>query len=157
MRLNKQAIILIAIVFAVLLDFHTASAQIPTTLGWYQVPNTKIGGNNTSCSGTCGVAINYPQSRAVVGAWGGGAFDTTRNRVIVWGGGHNDYAGNEIYAVNLSGTPTPVRLTNNTNPSACAMGSCDGGLTPNSRHTYNNLAYSPFHDIMFAYSGGLAG
>lgn len=125
--------------------------------GWTQYSNTKIGGNNTSCSGNCGVAINYPQSRQVIRAWGGGAFDTTRNRMIIWGGGHNDYSGNEIYAVDFDGTPTTLRLTNNTNPSGCSAASCDGGVTPNSRHTYDNMDYSPSDDILFVYSGGLAG
>lgn len=145
---------LLCFVALVCLLATTAHAQ---TLGWEQIPNTKIGGDNTSCSGNCGVAINYPQSRNVIAAWGGGVMDTTRNRLVVSGGGHNDYSGNEIYAVDFDGTPVPLRLTNNTNPSGCGLPSCDGGITPNSRHTYHNFTYVPSSDSMFVFGGGLSG
>src|ERR1700761_6743036 len=41
----------------------------------------------------------FPKVRAVCGpsavidAWGGGALDTKRNRLVLWGGGHADYWG----------------------------------------------------------------
>jgi hypothetical protein len=35
-------------------------------------------------------------------AWGGGAHDTKRDRLIVWGGGHGDYGGNELYAFDVN-------------------------------------------------------
>jgi hypothetical protein len=150
MRLKRGLIVAAVLFFAVLPSF----AQ---QLGWSEIPNTKIGGNDTSCSGNCGVAINYPQSRNVIAAWGGGAFDTQRNRMIVWGGGHNDYSGNEIYAVDFDGTAAPLRLTNNTNPGACGTPSCDGGATPNARHTYHNMTYVPTSDSLFVFGGGLSG
>jgi len=43
-------------------------------------------------------------------AWSGGAFDTTRDRLVVWGGGHADYPGNELYVFDL-GTLRWQRLT----------------------------------------------
>src|SRR5689334_18077993 len=82
-------------------------AKIPPTLGWYQRPNTKIrpvcygGSTNTGCQN-------------VSAAWNSGVLDTRRNRMIIWGGGHTDYSGNEIYAVNLNGTPNAQRLTDPT-------------------------------------------
>ena len=46
--------------------------------------------------------------RAITRAWGGGAFDTRRDRLLLFGGGHNDYGGNEhLEAVEF------LRQTNN--------------------------------------------
>jgi chitodextrinase len=127
---------------------------------WTEVQNTKIGATCTTTGApqppTC-IALNYPQSRNVIAAWGGGVMDTTRNRLIIWGGGHGDYSGNELYAVDFDGTATPLRLTNNTNPSGCGLYSCDGGVTPNSRHTYHNMAYVPTADVLLIFGGGLSG
>lgn len=129
-----------------LLGSSTVKSQIPLTLGWSEIPNTKLQS----------VALDAA-SYKVITAWGGGVLDSQRSRLIVWGGGHNDYSGNEIYAVNLSGTPSPQRLTNSTNPSGCGLPSCDGGITPNSRHTYHNFTYVPSADSMFVFGGGNAG
>lgn len=89
---------------------------------------------------------------AVTDAWGGGAFDTKRNCLMVFGGGHNDYGGNEIYAFCIGDlawrrlsdpTPFPRR-----NPS---YQNDDG--TPVSRHTYGGLAYIAAADRFFAFDG----
>jgi len=88
--------------------------------------------------------------RAVINAWNGGVADTKRNRLIVWGGGHNDYFGNEVYALDL----TSASFTRITEPSVpddvgkCPEAYKDG--RPNSRHTYNGLAYVANADQMFA-------
>lgn len=125
-----------------------ASAQIPTNLGWYQIPNSQL---STVCpSGTLPGCLN------VVGAWNSGLVDTTRNRMVIWGGGHGDYSGNEIYVLNLSSSPVVERITNPT-AGGCSQASCDGGATPNSRHTYDGIEYMPNVDRMFVYSGALAG
>src|SRR6266849_4211047 len=107
---------------------------IPTTLGWYQIPNT----TGPACpSGFTGCAN-------VVAAWSGGIADTTRNRLILWGGGHTDYNGNEVYALDLN-TLTFARLNNPSTPAgSCVAANPDG--TPNSRHTYGGLAYLPSTD-----------
>jgi len=125
-----------------------ATAQIPSTLGWYEVPNTKIDPVCQNGFNTC-----WP----VPYAWGGGIWDSLRGRMIIWGGGHNDYGGNEVYALQISGTPGVARIANNTNPSSCSLDSCDGGVTPNSRHSYDNLAYIPTIDSMFVFGGSAAG
>lgn len=125
-----------------------AQAQIPSTLGWYEVPNTKL---STVCPPT-----TYPACLNVTVAWGGGTFDTTRNRIIVWGGGHQDYSGNEVYAVNLSGTPSVSLLTQPT-AAGCSLASCDGGSTPNARHTYDTLTYAANIDSMWNYGGSPSG
>ena len=56
---------------------------------------------------------NYPNSppwngatgqRAVIGAWGGGAYATkqgNKGTYLIFGGGHNDYYGSEVYGVDM--------------------------------------------------------
>jgi len=101
---------------------------------------------------------NYPNSRGVF-AWSGAAFDSKRNRLVLWGGGHNDYYGNELYAFSLS-TFEWERLTNPSAPTyndACRpiLFNSFGDETPNSRHTYYNLAYlPPPTDKFFSTPGG---
>jgi hypothetical protein len=143
MRKLAVLVILILSVF-LLLEMGFAQSSIPSTLGWYQIPNTQM---QNVCQNGVDSCYN------VVAAWNSGVMDTLRNRLIIWGGGHNDYGGNEIYALNLSGTPAFVRLNNNTNPSGCGMPSCDGGVTPNARHTYDGLAYMANLDKMFVFGG----
>jgi len=91
--------------------------------------------------------------RAVVEAWSGGIADTRRNRMIIWGGGHNDYWGNEIYALDLNllkiqrlNDPGPI-----TNVASCPEAYVNG--TPSSRHTYGSLSYIAYADRMFAFGG----
>jgi hypothetical protein len=43
---------------------------------------------------------------------GGGTADTTRNRLLLWTGGHGGSSGNEIYALNMTPSPSVVRLNN---------------------------------------------
>ncbi len=111
-------------------------------------------------------------SKSVMDAWGGGAYDTKKNRLIIWGGGHADYVGNEVYAFNLEEvtsqgtgrwrrltTPSTVPLNCNLRSSALKFtienreGDPNGCLTeeieimgdgqPVSRHTYDSLQYLP--------------
>src|SRR5262245_6639291 len=81
----------------------SARAQgIPTTSGWFEIPNTKLrsicppdnfGGEAYQFSYYC---QNIPNS------WSSGLMDTLRNRLIIWGGGHTSYYGNELYSVDLN-------------------------------------------------------
>ncbi|MDH3533110.1 MAG: fibronectin type III domain-containing protein, partial [Gammaproteobacteria bacterium] len=127
---------------------------IPPTLGWYEIPNTQL---RAVCAD-----VLFPEVRgstgcwSVTGAWSGGVMDTARNRLIIWGGGHSNYAGNEVYALNLD-TLTLVRLND---PSTPIRDGCSNGRTyadgkPVSRHTYNHLAYLPAQDAMFAWGGSM--
>ena len=86
-------------------------------------------------------------------AWSGGTFDSTRNRLIVWGGGHNDYAGNEVYAFDMT-TLQWSRLTSPSAPNTNNHGMYSDG-TPSSRHTYAALAYLPDVDRMFNAGGAI--
>src|SRR2546422_157047 len=107
---------------------------IPSSLGWYQIPNTKL---SSVCPSGAGTACAN-----VVAAWSGGIADTSRNRLITWGGGHTDYSGNELYALDLNSL-TMLRLTNPSSPVASSCVAADPDGNPNSRHTYGGLAYIP--------------
>lgn len=135
-----------------------AEAQtIPSTIGWHQLSNTNLSAVCPS-NGFGGSGYNFTDNCAnVTLAWNSGAFDTTRNRLLVWGGGHNDYYGNEIYAVDLD----DLSRTRLTNPSVPIASSCIEALTgptgPNSRHTNDGLAYMGGSiDKLLVTSGSLA-
>ena len=88
---------------------------------------------------------------AIMLAWGGGAYDTRRDRLLVWGGGHTDYAGNEVYAFDVSERKWH-RLTDASNPPARnAEATADG--KPVSRHTYGGITYFPNLDSLFGHGG----
>jgi hypothetical protein len=131
----------------------TSAQSIPPTLGWYQIPNTNL---RSVCppNNFGGSSYNFTdQCQNVTAAWNSAGFDTTRNRLIIWGGGHNDYYGNEIYALNLNSL-TVERLTD---PGLPLATSCQeaiaGGTQPNSRHTYDSLVYMPNVDKLFVQGG----
>jgi hypothetical protein len=121
---------------------------------WLAAPNSHlrtVAPTNGQYAGTWGVV--GPASLFV--AWSGGALDTQRNRLVLFGGGHGDYYGNEVYAFDI-GTLTWSRLNDPTlNPTLNADVNWDG--TPNSRHSYNGLAYIAHADRFFALGGSVAG
>jgi chitodextrinase len=136
-----------------------SGGSIPSTLGWYSIPNTAY---QQVCPSTTTFASIQGASGcgAVVDAWGGGMADTSRNRLVFWGGGHHDYWGNEVYALDLNAltinrldTPSSVSGLDFTNNTYESLG--DG--TPSARHTYGGLTYIPGSDLMYSYGGGLSG
>jgi hypothetical protein len=155
-RLTKW-IVTALLVPCLLLTFAHAQS-IPTQIlnmvpgTWLRVPKSNLTAvnpcpaNNCSYSSTSGI-------NAVMDAWSGGTFDSTRNRLIVWGGGHNDYAGNEVYAFDMT-TLTWSRLTNPSIPNTSNSGIYGDG-TPASRHTYAALAYLPNVDRMLNAGGAI--
>ncbi len=133
----------------------SSGGGLPSTLGWYQIPNTQL---QSVCPPDNYAGSGYAFSsncKNVVAAWSGGIADTTRNRLIIWGGGHTDYSGNEIYALDLNSL-TLTRLNNPAIPVSTDCGEALTGPTPNSRHTYDDLAYSPSVDQMLAVTGSKA-
>jgi len=132
-----------------------SGGSLPTSLGWYQIPNTLLQSvcppNNYGGSGY-NFSDNCP---AVVAAWSGGIADTSRNRLIVWGGGHSDYSGNEIYALDLNAL-TLTRLNNPAVPIASSCVEALSGPSPNSRHSYDDIAYIANTDQMFVVTGSMA-
>jgi hypothetical protein len=123
----------------------TSGGGIPSTLGWYQIPNTTLQalcGSTSSCSAT-------------ISAWSGGIADTTRNRLVIWGGGHTDSANNALYYLDLN-TLTMNQLTTASpvNASGCIGVNPDGQAQ--ARHTYDTLAYIANQDRLWAFGGSLA-
>jgi len=129
------------------------------TLGWQELPNTTL---QSVCPANNFGGMSYlfnAYCHNVIDAWGGGALDTTGNRLIIWGGGHSDYNGNEVYSLNL-GT-TPATITRLTDPSVYdASGACPdintSDASPVSRHTYNDLVYLPNVNRLFSFGGSKA-
>ena len=146
--------------FVVIVEFflflNSAHSQsIPTTLGWYQLPNTSL---RTVCppNGFGGSSYSFTAyCNGVTAAWNGGVFDSNRNRLIIWGGGHNDYYGNEVYALDLNNL-TMSRITNPGLPIATSCSETIAGNQPNSRHTYNGLSYMANVGRMFVNGGSLS-
>lgn len=117
---------------------------------WYQVPNSKIRDVLPTP-----IPPGWTGPEAIIIAWSGGAYDTTRNRYLVWGGGHADYCGNEIYAFDLN----TLKWSRLWGPSAAIPTSGtweaypDGN--PAARHTYDGLTYIPAVDKFLAVGGSL--
>jgi hypothetical protein len=130
---------------------------IPSSLGWYQVPNTSIAGIVPTYSDVQGQTGPV----AVMAAWGGGMSDSKRNRLIIKGGGHNDWYGNELYAIDLNANPVvPVLVHDASHGSAISnLSSCTDVLTdgnPDARHTFNGLIYEPTQDKYFFFGAYLS-
>jgi hypothetical protein len=131
---------------------------LPATPGWHELPDTSL---RAVCPPNGFGQSSYDFAYyciSVVDAWNSAAFDTKRNRLVVWGGGHNDYLGNELYAIDLNAVKVE-RLTDPGLPIATTS-SCPEALThdtqPNSRHTYDGVAYMEHVDRLFVYGGSLA-
>jgi hypothetical protein len=116
---------------------------------WLELPNTKL--RSVAPDPTSDSIQN------VVNAWSGGTVDTTRGRLLVWGGGHNDYWGNEMYALDV-GSMSVQRVVEKgqTGATSCATQSALPDGTPSSRHTYGGLAYITHADRFFSVGGALA-
>ncbi len=136
-----------------------AAAASPEDLdgaGWHRIPNTKLGSvcpRNTEQYAFGSNCMN------VIAAWSGGIADQKRNRLIMWGGGHNDYYGNELYALDLNlrslirlNDPSP--LAPGSPPLPCIAELADG--KPNARHTYGGLSYIEHTDTMYVFGGIVA-
>jgi hypothetical protein len=90
----------------------------------------------------------------ITAAWSSGVADLKRNRLIIWGGGHGDYAGNEIYALDLN-TQTMIRLDMPASYCTNCETNPDGSAA--ARHTYGGIDYIPTMDKMYVHGGGLWG
>lgn len=133
------------------------AAELPKDLPanrWLEVPTTPL-------KAVIADAKKFPKvqgssgPRSIIIAWCGAALDSKRNRLILWGGGHADYYGNELYAFDINKMAWE-RLTDPfPDPVKDKEVNSDG--SPNSRHTYNGLAYIAHADRFFGQGGSLAG
>ena len=130
---------------------------------WESWPNTDVESvcppHSSQIENWPGPVYDFPRNcHAAIDAWTDGIIDTQRNRMLTFGGGHNDYRGNEVYALNF-GSKTMERLGNPspgfTRPGdpndECVDELPDG--TPTSRHTFGNMAYLEHRDELFFYGG----
>lgn len=86
----------------------------------------------------------------ILGTWSGGAFDTTRQELLVSGGGHNDGCDNGVYGYSLE--KQQWRLVADASEFAVRYAIADPSIstytddTPSSAHTYDTLTYMPSLD-----------
>ena len=130
-----------------------ASAQTVTT-GWSQIANSRVRSVCAAENGFPGIG-GTSGCAAITFAWSGGVLDTKRNRLIIWGGGHNDYYGNEVYAVSID-NQSITRLTDPAPGADSCVEALAGGTQANSRHTYDGIEYMQNIDKMFVFGGSLA-
>lgn len=129
------------------------------SVGWSQIPNTKL--SNVCANDPSPAHSTSSNCKALILAWGNAVADTKRQRLVLFGGGHQDYDGNELYALDLN-TKKMIRLNDPTPlPSGASGTGTYGDGRPASRHTYGGITYSEHNDQMsvfggsIAYSGGL--
>ena len=124
------------------------SERLPVSLGWHAIPNTKL---SEVCEENAALHATEGCS-AIIADWSSGIADTKRDRLTFWGGGHAGYAGNEVYALDLNALKM-IRLTSPSLPPAKCVAALSNPAGPNSRHTYNGLAYIEDTDQMFVFGG----
>jgi hypothetical protein len=164
---RRSCLVLLVIVIVSFLALPLR-AQLPTALGWSALsPTTSLQGSGACPPNNFG-GDPYQFTRfcsAVIRPWSGAIADTTANRLIIWGGGHDNYYGNEIYSLNLLANPiTLTRLKDPTVPSNFSNSqSCIDGIppgspdfAPNSRESYQGMAFIPSANRMMIFNGSLA-
>jgi hypothetical protein len=164
-------LLLISLLLSSLASAQSWSAISGTAITAAICPANGASGTQCSVGGTgtfdgCSVnGASYPYQTMcsqVIRAYNGGAARTKAGaeQFIIWGGGHLAYEGNEVYSVDLFGTPTARRLTNpsqylpSDNTLDCVDTLPDG--QPNGRHTNSSMVYVPSLDRVYSLFGSLA-
>jgi len=149
---RTRIVLLAGVLLAPLILAGDAPKDIPEKSEWFAVPDSAL---ERVCPPETSEYDFRGNCRNVIAAWNGAIADTNLDRMIIWGGGHADYAGNEIYAFDLSSLrmerlndPSPVNKTGK-----CVETLADG--KPNSRHTYAGLTYIAHANRMFSFGGSL--
>jgi hypothetical protein len=124
--------------------------------------------DDTALSENCPAILGGNHSCSwIADSWGTGVMDLKRNRLLIWGGGHDDYWGNEVYALDFRVSPIVMRRLNEPNSnyydeancSAATFNAVTGDMEPVSRHPYDGLIYLPENpassrkDKMFLFGG----
>jgi hypothetical protein len=129
------------------------STSLPNTMGWYQIPNTKL-------RAVCPPPAQYPSIQGIEGCdavtkdWNSAVLDKANNRIIIWGGGHNGYHGNEVYSFDIDGLIVQ-RLNNPSVPiQLCSASYPDG--TPSARHTQDQIVYIGHAHVLFNKGGAFS-
>lgn len=128
-------------------------------VGWQALPGTRL----TDVCPERSAEYNFPDKcHNVVRAWSSGALDQASGNLYIWGGGHNDYYGNELYALNahsktLERLTEPAPIANPlAKPVQGELAPFDG-TQPNARHTYDGMTFMASEKVLWAFSGALAG
>ena len=122
---------------------------------WYEVQNSKMSVLDPCPARNCSYSSVQGQ-KAIMNAWGGGAYDWVHDKLLIHGGGHNDYFGNEVYGFNTN----LMQWERLTNPSLLANGTSTYGAewfadgTPGVNHTYDRLEYIPEINSFCRFGGG---
>lgn len=129
-----------------------AVTVLPVPGRWLELTGTPMSALAPDRAGHPGWGVIGP--RAVTDAWGGGAFDTRRNVLLLTGGGHGDYGGNEIYEFALQ-TRTWSRTTEPSPMREVEPGRFEvlGSEAPVSSHSYDGLTFVPDAGAMFKFGG----
>ncbi len=129
-------------------------------MGWQALPDTTL---TDHCPPNGLHGYNFSDyCHNLVFAWGGADLDESTGRLYIWGGGHNDYYGNEVYQLDaisgklqrLTEPAQPAEPTAKPRPTELAP---NNGSQPNSRHTYDGMAFISQAEMLWAFSGALAG
>jgi hypothetical protein len=125
---------------------------LPAAGQWLELPDTSARKVTPARDGHPGWGVIGP--RAVTDAWGGAAFDTQRNVMVLTGGGHGDYGGNEVYEFHLPSMtwtrttdPSPMRELGDGNYEVI------GSEAPVSSHSYDGLVYLRSAGAVFKFGG----
>ena len=121
-----------------------SSAAAPAWLVGMAVGEWKLV-SNSSLSGVSGVSsVPGNTGRAsIVTAWNGTCVDPRNSMVYLLGcGGHGDYAGNEVYSINLEVDSPTWTLRRNATTSV-SNGDYYGDGRPSSTHTYHTQVFVP--------------
>lgn len=156
------------------LSVEVIAQGLPPGPGWHSLPNTAMtsvcvgnisNGMYTDSTMTSTTAYDFNCNEVI--PWSGAAADDQNHRLILWGGGHSDYAGDEVFVLNLNGTPAWQLFTKPTTPipnvgdgknweglnpyyvRLSDGGTYKPGASPASRHTYNGLQYIPSEQALF--------
>ncbi len=181
MRKSAVASLFLLSLFISLFSVKVTAQGLPPGPGWHALPNTEMtsvcvgnvsNGMYTDSSMTNTTSYNFNCNEVI--PWSGAAADDQNHRLILWGGGHSDYAGDEVFVLNLNATPVWQRFTNPTTPipfvgdgknweglNPYYVRLSDGGIykagaSPASRHTYNGLQYIPYLNKLYSFGGAVA-
>src|SRR5216684_1936418 len=150
--MTRQLIFVAALVTAAA---NGGVAREPEPGRWYAVPGSRL-------DQQAGVFPPMPVPEGnpanILAAWSGAAYDSKRERVLFYGGGHGDYAGNEVYALDVNTFrwsrlwgPSPQILSRQESEGRAEYP--DGN--PAAVHTYDGLNYLPDLDKLWRGGGSL--
>ncbi len=118
--------------------------------GWCQLSGTRL---RDVCPGNESV---YGDCRQIVDRHNSAVADLARNRLVIWGGAWSGassaYWGNELYALDL----TTAKLARLNSPSPLDANHCVTDENPNTRDTFDTMAYMTKADRMFVFGGDQA-